>query len=126
LGTCPNDGTGTPARPPFLLDKLVGKAVAVWTAVMLKITTHKQKNKTRLVVEGRLTASTIGILERCWQEAHTPQIEIEFMDIMFVDESAKKLLKRLATAGVKFFAHDVQMNAVIETIQKSRKEEREL
>lgn len=93
---------------------------------MLKITTHKQENKTRFVVEGRLTASTMGTLERCWQEAQTPQIEIEFIDITFVDENAKKLLKRLAIGGVKLCAHDVQMNAVIEKIEKSRKEEKEL
>jgi len=93
---------------------------------MLKITTQKKQNKTRFVVEGKLAASTIGTLERCYSEAQSQQIEIEFTDITFVDESAKKLLKRLAIAGVTLFAHDVQMNAVIEKIQKSRKEEKEL
>jgi hypothetical protein len=85
---------------------------------MLKITTETEEKTIRFVVEGKLIAASIGVLERCWREAkHHPEIQIEFKDITYIDESAKKLLIRMSTDGVKFFANDVQMKAVIEKIQ---------
>jgi hypothetical protein len=92
---------------------------------MLKITTVKEQKKIRFVVEGKLAFAWINVLERCWDEAknlpHTPEIEIEFNDITFIDDHAKELLEQMASTGVKLIAKDIQMKAVVEAIQKSRR-----
>jgi hypothetical protein len=98
--------------------------------VMMKITTHKEQNRVRLVVEGKLSTSSISVLEHCWREAMelagSPLIHVEFADITFVDEHAKRLLKQMDVAGVELSAKEIHMMAILENIKTNRKEEKEL
>ena len=96
---------------------------------MLKITTQKKNKTIRFVVEGKLTSVSISVLESCWKDAKNlllqSEIRFEFNDITFIDDSAKKLLKRMANQGAKLFAKDIQMKAIVEKINSRLKNQEE-
>ncbi|HEY7160927.1 MAG TPA: hypothetical protein VH815_06685, partial [Acidobacteriota bacterium] len=93
---------------------------------MLKITTHKENKVIRFVVEGKLTSASISVLENCWRDAKNStvsEIHFQFNDITFIDDSAKRLLKRMSQHGIKLFAKDIQMKAILENICSKNQEE---
>ena len=89
---------------------------------MLKITTVSQNEMIHFLLEGRLTASTMSVLERCWREAQEllapMQIHVELMDVTYVDSVAKALLRQMAASGVRFTANGIEMKAVVEEVTK--------
>jgi len=130
LAACQHIVTIPMARPDVLVEKHTGKRIAFTTSVMLKITTHNEERIVRFEVEGRLTFESIEVLERCWRNARelsaSPEIQVEFTDVTFVDEPAKKLLKTMANGGVKLIARDIHVKAILENIRQACREEEEL
>lgn len=93
---------------------------------MLKITTYKESKVIRFVVDGKLTSASISVLENCWIDAKrsaVSEIHFEFNDITFIDDSAKKLLTQMSQQGVKLFAKDIQMKAIVENASSKNQEE---
>ena len=94
---------------------------------MLRITTFKEKNSVRFLVEGRLATESLEVLEYCWREANasveSQNIRVEFADITFVDDPAKELLQRMTNAGLQLSARDIHLKAILEKIKQNCKEE---
>ena len=88
---------------------------------MLRITTQKEAEKIHLLVEGKLVNGWVDVLERCWNENQqhpgSPEIHVEFTDVIFINADGKNLLKRMAAAGVELTARDIHMKAILHQIR---------
>ena len=92
---------------------------------MLRITTEKKRNKSMLLVEGRLAGPSVATLEKCWHElrASAPQdkFHINLCGVSFIDAAGKALLKEIHLQGGKLVAEGCLNQAIVEEIAASRK-----
>ena len=68
---------------------------------MLRVTTEASRGHLTLCVEGRLGEAWVKELERCWTEAIIcpERVVVDLRFVTFIDESGRKLLKRMHRAG---------------------------
>ncbi len=72
---------------------------------MLKITSHENNLRTKLVLEGKLADPWLTEFERAWADAkrnHAPRVVVDMKDVIVISDRAKILLQQMASEGVKF------------------------
>jgi anti-anti-sigma regulatory factor len=85
---------------------------------MLKITSHSDRGRTLLELEGRLLGAWVEELETCWQKATAANqvIGVRLKEVTFVDEAGRKLLADMHRQGVTLMAEGCMMKAIVEEI----------
>jgi hypothetical protein len=85
---------------------------------MLKITTHRSDDSTRITLEGRLVGPWIEELERCWREAEQTaagrRLILDLTGVTFVEQEGKALLTRIYQAGAELIASGCCMRSIVE------------
>jgi hypothetical protein len=85
---------------------------------MLKITTHRSDDSTRITLEGRLVGPWIGELERCWRESEQSaagrRLIVDLTGVTFVEPEGKALLTRIYQAGAELIATGCCMRSIVE------------
>jgi hypothetical protein len=85
---------------------------------MLKITTHRSDDSTRITLEGRLVGPWISELERCWREAEQSvagrRLIVDLTGVTFVEPEGKALLTRIYQAGAELIASGCCMRSIVE------------
>jgi hypothetical protein len=85
---------------------------------MLKITTHRSDDSTRITLEGRLVGPWIEELERCWREAEQTaagrRLIVDLTGVTFVEPEGKALLTRIYQAGAELIASGCCMRSIVE------------
>ena len=85
---------------------------------MLKITTHRSDDSTRITLEGRLVGPWIAELERCWREAEQSatgrRLVVDLTGVTFVEQEGKALLTRIYQAGAELLATGCCMRSIVE------------
>jgi hypothetical protein len=85
---------------------------------MLKITTHRSDDSTRITLEGRLVGPWIEELERCWREAEQTaagrRLIVDLTGVTFVEQEGKALLTRIYQAGAELIASGCCMRSIVE------------
>ena len=85
---------------------------------MLKITTHRSDDSTRITLEGRLVGPWIEELERCWREAEQTaagrRLIVDLTGVTFVEQDGKALLTRIYQAGAELIASGCCMKSIVE------------
>ena len=85
---------------------------------MLKITTDRSDDSTRITLEGRLVGPWIGELERCWRESETSaagrRLIVDLTGVTFVEQEGKALLTRMHQAGADLIATGCCMRSIVE------------
>ena len=85
---------------------------------MLKITTHRSDDSTRITLEGRLVGPWIEELERCWREAEQTaagrRLIVDLTGVTFVEPEGKALLTRISQAGAELIASGCCMRSIVE------------
>jgi len=85
---------------------------------MLKITTHRADDSTRITLEGRLVGPWIGELERCWRESEQSaagrRLIVDLTGVTFVEQEGKALLTRMYKAGAELLATGCCMRSIVE------------
>ena len=88
---------------------------------MLRIGISENNESTSFTIEGKLTASGAGELEKCWQAvvAKDPRkpIVVNLAAVNFIDAASTELLTRMRRQGVRLRANGCFMNAIIEQIE---------
>ena len=89
---------------------------------MLKITTHRSDDSTRITLEGRLVGPWIGELEQCWrdseQSAAGRRLIVDLTGVTFVEQEGKALLTRMYRAGADLLATGCCMKSIVEEAKK--------
>jgi hypothetical protein len=85
---------------------------------MLKITTHRSDDSTRITLEGRLVGPWIEELQRCWREAEQTaagrRLIVDLTGVTFVEQEGKALLTRIYQAGAELIASGCCMRSIVE------------
>ena len=85
---------------------------------MLKITTHRSDDATRITLEGRLVGPWITELERSWREAEQSatgrRLVVDLTGVTFVEQEGKALLTRMYQAGAELLATGCCMRSIVE------------
>ena len=85
---------------------------------MIRITTRDESVTKKLVLEGKLTGSSVAELEKCWltspDQAH---VSVDLTSVSFVDDSGKQLLKRMYAKGVRLLSKGLMSKCLIEEIE---------
>lgn len=87
---------------------------------MLRITVdNNNQERTRFVVEGKLSGECVNELEKCWHsEASALQksILVDLSGVSFIDSCGKELLTRMYESGIQFEANGLLPKCLIEEI----------
>lgn len=87
---------------------------------MMKATIRRDGARTCLRVEGKICGPWVEELRRCWEllpltdEEH--QTTIDLVDVSFIDDSGKALLKQMARAGAELRAEGCLTAAIVRSI----------
>ncbi|MCI0623289.1 MAG: hypothetical protein L0387_16795 [Acidobacteria bacterium] len=88
---------------------------------MLRITTHNERQSTRLVIEGRLAGSCVEELRKCWQNAilsQLPQsIRVDLTDMTGMSPQGKEMLVQMQRQGARLTGTGVMTEGFIEEIR---------
>jgi hypothetical protein len=94
---------------------------------MLRVNVQYDAATTRFNVEGSLVWPWVEELERCLQEQggtrRDQSIEVNLVDVTFVDDSGRDLLVNLHERGVNLVAHGLMTQAIVEEIVNRKREE---
>ena len=88
---------------------------------MLRVRTHRGRNETILVVEGRLSGPWVDELARCCaklREEQAAPIRVDLEGVTFVSAAGKALLARLHDEGALLTARACMTSAILEEIVK--------
>lgn len=98
-----------------------GTGFALQCIAMLRITTAESAGGLRLVLEGRLTGAFVQEAAAAWiQLSRTPtRVEIDLCEVLAVDEEGRRLLARMADAGVQFVARGCAMREMVREIAET-------
>jgi len=87
---------------------------------MLMITEQWNGEALTFRLAGTLAGDWANELERCWHDAsralEIKHVLVDLTEVVFVDETGKRLLTLMARAGAEFIAGDVLMKAIVEEI----------
>ena len=97
---------------------------------MLMITEQRNDCELTFRLAGALAGDWALELERCWRDATASdatasdatasdeplRLMVDLTEVIFVDETGKKLLALMAKAGASFLAGDVLMKSIVEEI----------
>lgn len=85
---------------------------------MIRINRIHERSTLRLIVEGTLSGVWVNELEKCWLEADPTdaQIRVELSGVGYIDDSGKKLLKRMVKQGAELSATGVMTKGIIDEI----------
>jgi hypothetical protein len=85
---------------------------------MLKITTHRSDDSTRITLEGRLVGPWIKEVEQCWRESEQSatgrRLIVDLTGVTFVEQEGKALLTRIYQAGAELIASGCCMRSIVE------------
>jgi hypothetical protein len=89
---------------------------------MIRIHVQHNAAETLLLVEGKLAGSWVDELENCWHAAvaHAPHqpLQAHLVNVIFMDDKGRALLRRMFQAGVQLQASGVMTSAMVEAITK--------
>jgi len=79
------------------------------------------EERTRLTIDGDISAECIDVVEKCCQEAMAEgkPVDLFLRDVITVDESGRDLLCRLAAKGISLFANGVYASHLVDTANQS-------
>ena len=86
---------------------------------MLKITTHKEAQATKLTLEGQLAGPWVGELERCWNGvAQSPEAKmlVDLTGVTFITPEGKALLARMWQQGAELHAVGCLTRCIVDEI----------
>ncbi len=88
---------------------------------VLRITTEKNSEATRFIVEGKLAGPCVCELEKCWtsfisREA-ADRVVIDLTSVTYVDSSGKELLARMFQEGTRFTGKLLMPKSIIQEIE---------
>ena len=87
---------------------------------MLKITTHRDGERTIFELEGRLAGPWVDELRDCWQHARRDEalITVALTQVSYVDNAGKSILIDMHRHGAELVAEGCMVKAIIEEIKK--------
>jgi anti-anti-sigma regulatory factor len=89
---------------------------------ILRVTIRHSQEAVTLILEGRFTGPWIGEVERAWSavagKTEGRHVVVDLSDVTFIDEEAKRLLKRIVEQEGELRANDVMTKAIIEEVQR--------
>lgn len=89
---------------------------------MLRVDVEHETTTTRFNVEGSLVWPWVEELQRCLENEMgargAQSIEVNLVDVTFVDDSGKELLVSLHERGVNLAGHGLMTQAIVEEIVK--------
>ena len=95
---------------------------------MLRIHAHQRDGGMTFTLEGRLIGPWVKELEKCWQDAISPEPQISILvnlaAVSFVDSEGKELLTRMRRRGVRLASSGVLMNAIVDEIEYEARKRR--
>lgn len=88
---------------------------------MIRISVDRQADSISLNVEGTLSDQWADELERCWLSetngGSTESVTVNLLEVTFIDDKGRELLKRMISEGVRLKAAGVMTQAIIEEIK---------
>ena len=94
---------------------------------MLRVCKREERSRTVLIVDGRLSADYVQVIETCCNEAISTGaiVHLYLRDVPTVDGAGRALLSRLAAKGVRLRASGVYTSYLIrELIPTTKNSER--
>ncbi|HSN05593.1 MAG TPA: hypothetical protein VLS44_11445 [Nitrospira sp.] len=89
---------------------------------MLKITSLRTGDSTRLILEGRLAGPWVGELERAWRDSKesTPgSLAVDLTGVTFIEQEGKGLLSRIWLDGAELLAAGCCSRSIVEDIRSA-------
>lgn len=87
---------------------------------MLRVTVEHFETHVTLKVEGRLKGSWVDELERCWltltRTVPNKPVRVELDDVSFVAPEGRKLIGKMAAAGVELIASGPMVKAIVDEV----------
>jgi hypothetical protein len=89
---------------------------------MLKITTVKTNRQCRIVVEGELVSSGVGVLKRAWDEARVSAgcltLIVDLRNVIAIGQEGKDVLLEMMNEGVRFICRGVHNRHVLQQLAR--------
>ena len=91
---------------------------------MLRVSKREERSRTVLIVDGRLWADYVQVVETCCNEAISTGaiIHLYLRDVTTVDDAGRALLSRLAAKGVHLSANGVYTSHLIRDLIATTKQ----
>jgi outer membrane protein len=90
---------------------------------MLRISTETKRTKTIVMIEGRMTGSSVSTVEQCWRELCSASPKQKFVvnvcGVSFIDNAGKMLLREMHRRGAELQAEGCLNQAIVEEISAS-------
>jgi len=85
---------------------------------MFRITKDEERTRTRLTIDGQLSAESITAVETCCNQAGSDgrTVQLYLRDVTSVDQAGQSLLSRLAAKGVHLSASGVYTSYLVEAL----------
>ena len=89
---------------------------------MLKITTVKTNRQCRIVVEGELVSSGVGVLKREWDEARVSAgcltLIVDLRNVIVIGQEGKDVLIEMMSEGARFICGGVHNRHVLQQLAR--------
>ena len=76
---------------------------------MIRVTRTEERSRTRITVDGELSADSIAVVETCCRQAEWDgkPVQLFLRDVTRIDQAGRMLISRLAASGVRLAATGV-------------------
>lgn len=92
---------------------------------MLRITITDGPAEQRWILQGRLIAPWVAVLETSWKRSHhrrhALKCVVDLSDVTLIDDQGEAALRAMSRAGAKFIACGVETRHVVELIKSQCK-----
>lgn len=92
---------------------------------MLRITTASTATEQRWTLCGQLTGPWVAELRSSWEQTRRASENCRYLvdltDVIFIDESAERLLQQMRNEGAEFMARGVDTRDVLENLSAREK-----
>ena len=89
---------------------------------MLKITTVRTNRQCRIVVEGELVSSGVGVLKREWDEARVSAgcltLLVDLRNVIMIGQEGKDVLIEMMSEGARFICGGVHNRHVLQQLAR--------
>lgn len=89
---------------------------------MLKITSYRTGDSTRLMLEGRLAGPWVGELERVWRDSKgssTGSLVVDLTGVTYIEQEGKGLLSRMWLDGAELLAAGCCSRSIVADIMSA-------
>ena len=85
---------------------------------MIRVTRTEERSRTRITVDGELSADSIGVVETCCSQAEWDgkPVQVFLRDVTRIDQAGRTLLSRLAARGVRLAAKGVYTSYIVQEL----------